>query len=241
MKIPRPNLEGREKILGIHTRRMFEARRITTPALDLASSGEVVADADAYECLISSLASITEGFTGAELAGLVRAGASYALERAVTALGGSDRDGGVKSADSMTEGKGWGAPECRVGTEDFGRGLADALRSKPPAEWTTSTFGGTSAGDDTPSARGDLAARIRAEASAALGEDIGPPDGRRAPKSVEAPGSRISAPGSQASPAAAVEALRSEMDIGGGLSAKVRVRATVRARVRARHPEMTYQ
>lgn len=69
---------------------------------------------DGYEALVSSLAAVTDGFTGAELAGLVRAAASYALERAVSG-------GGVW---------GNGARECRVTVEDFGRGLADVSRSK---------------------------------------------------------------------------------------------------------------
>lgn len=91
---------------------MNEAGRIDTPAADDATvSGD--GGGAGYEGLISSLAAVTDGFTGAELAGLVRAAASYALERAVS---GGDRTSA--------------AANCKVTAEDFGRGLADVNRSK---------------------------------------------------------------------------------------------------------------
>lgn len=87
---------------------MNEAGRIETSAAD-----DTTGRGTGYDGLISSLAAVTDGFTGAELAGLVRAAASYALERAVI---GGDR----ASA----------AAKCKVTVEDFGRGLADVNGSK---------------------------------------------------------------------------------------------------------------
>ena len=90
---------------------MSEANRIDTPA----TAGSTGSGRE-YDELVSSLAAVTNGFTGAELAGLVRAAASYALERAVR---GGDR---AKAAR-----------DCKVTAEDFGRGLADVTRSKTSA------------------------------------------------------------------------------------------------------------
>ncbi|CAN0468350.1 unnamed protein product, partial [Hapterophycus canaliculatus] len=90
--IPGPDASGREAILRIHTRRMHRAGRIETlrPDAEKENSAQDGRDGggggggdddDGYEALVSSLAAATDGFTGAELAGLVRAAASYALER----------------------------------------------------------------------------------------------------------------------------------------------------------------
>lgn len=134
VQIPGPDITGREAILRIHTQRMYEAGRIAMPPPDgpqkataAMPTAAVGADVDSYESLVSSLAYVTEGFTGAELAGLVRAAASYALERAVY---------GVENAgdDHTSERNLQGVEDCRVNAEDFGRGLADVLRSKPSSK-----------------------------------------------------------------------------------------------------------
>ncbi|CAM9420761.1 unnamed protein product, partial [Choristocarpus tenellus] len=123
LRIGGPDRGGREDILRIHTKRMYEASRLALPTPEggegdsrEGSDGSSVRDSlSPYDELMSSLAGVTPGFTGAELAGVVRAAASYALERAV--------------AGSDVEGSG----ECLVDAEDFGRGLADVMRSRPDA------------------------------------------------------------------------------------------------------------
>lgn len=67
VEIGLPNLHGRNQILAIHTKAMKESRRIEPEALS--KMGE--------------LAERTKNFSGAELAGLVRAATSYALTRCV--------------------------------------------------------------------------------------------------------------------------------------------------------------
>jgi vesicle-fusing ATPase len=91
-----PDLEGRLDILRIHTQRMFARGR-----LELAAEGD-----EGYAQFLRDVAGRTEGMSGADLAGITQAAASYALERAVERGG----DGG---------------PEDVVTADDFERGLAD--------------------------------------------------------------------------------------------------------------------
>jgi len=67
VEIGLPNLIGRNQILSIHTKAMRESRRIESEALDK----------------MGLLAEKTKNFSGAELAGLIRAATSYALTRCV--------------------------------------------------------------------------------------------------------------------------------------------------------------
>lgn len=192
---------------------MNEAGRIQTPPPDAQtppSNADVATtatdEAAGYDSLLSSLASVTEGFTGAELAGLVRAAASYALERAV---GGGSDNGAV-------------AAECRVTAEDFGRGLADVLRSKPSSDQPK----GSSTVEATTAKVLEWKARVGGAESTV---EEGGEEGREARLDGSADdGSRGVAasagdPGrSTRAAAAAVAATRSESDIGGSLSQKVK-------------------
>lgn len=192
---------------------MYEAGRIATPPADdkrVSPPPATVAnksDSDeGYKSLMSSLASVTDGFTGAELAGLVRAAASYALERAVggTGIGGGEMD------DS--EGEGRGAVGCRVSAEDFGRGLADVLRSKPSA-----------AGSTTRAAMsGVVGAASTASGAAATAADTVNGRAGSSGKTTEKADSAEAPAKSTAAAAAAVAAARLENDIDGSLSPQVR-------------------
>jgi SpoVK/Ycf46/Vps4 family AAA+-type ATPase len=85
LRVELPDLTGRRDILRIHTRRMKEAGGMSDEALSFIENlGE------------DGLPARTEHFTGAELAGLVRSAASFALARTVEA------DGSIK--DSSTAG-----------------------------------------------------------------------------------------------------------------------------------------
>ena len=67
--VPLPDTDGRTRILGIHSRQLRERGCLDARAAAALSSG--------------SLAQVTEGYSGADLAGLLRAAASYSLERYV--------------------------------------------------------------------------------------------------------------------------------------------------------------
>lgn len=67
-----PDLLGRRDILQIHTRKMREANGLSQKVVDLIE--------DAGDC---GIAARTEYFSGAELAGLVRSAASFALTRSL--------------------------------------------------------------------------------------------------------------------------------------------------------------
>lgn len=87
LRVELPDRQGRRDILRIHTRRMYEAGGISQEAHrlleDLSGNG---------------LPTRTEYFTGAELAGLVRSAASFALARTVDC----DEDGIVSVGDLET-------------------------------------------------------------------------------------------------------------------------------------------
>ena len=70
IRVPRPDAAGRAEILAIHLRRMCERGRL-----------EGVRDEAALQRLTLGLAEASDGLSGAELAGVVRAAASRALER----------------------------------------------------------------------------------------------------------------------------------------------------------------
>jgi vesicle-fusing ATPase len=90
LRVELPDLEGRRDILRIHTRKMKEAGGLSPEAVaaleDLGNDG---------------LSSRTEYFTGAELAGLVRSAASFALARTIEDEG--TENAGVISVGDLTQ------------------------------------------------------------------------------------------------------------------------------------------
>ena len=89
LRVELPGLSGRRDILRIHTRQMREAGGMSSAAVewmeDLSERG---------------LAATTEHFSGAELAGLVRSAASFALARTVES-DKNDEEAGVVSVDDL--------------------------------------------------------------------------------------------------------------------------------------------
>lgn len=67
VEIGLPDVKGRLQILGIHTRSMQQAKRITQDVLDR----------------LPEIAEKTKNYSGAEIEGLVKAASSYALTRCV--------------------------------------------------------------------------------------------------------------------------------------------------------------
>ncbi|KAG5189080.1 P-loop containing nucleoside triphosphate hydrolase protein [Tribonema minus] len=96
IEVAPPDCRGRAEILRIHCHQMWSADRMEIPKW---SEG-------GFTSFLTELAERTEGFSGAELAGVVRAAAAYALERAAMT--------GYKDAGSI-----------KVTLQDFERGLND--------------------------------------------------------------------------------------------------------------------
>lgn len=85
LRVELPDLLGRRDILRIHTRRMREAGGVSPSVVDLLEDvGE------------KGIAARSEHFTGAELAGLIRSAASFALARTIDS---EDEEGLVSVAD----------------------------------------------------------------------------------------------------------------------------------------------
>lgn len=202
VQIPGPDQAGREAILRIHTQRMYQANRIDIPSsppdtkppstASPSSDSDGRSRQDGYDSLVAALAATTNGFTGAELAGLVRAAASYALERAVS--GGVDEGGGNSNA-----------LECRVTAIDFDRGLADVTRSKLTAARPLTVTGAESL-DTQPSVLAEEG--VREEGGVSVADEWA--------KLREA-----KARSSSAAPAASVAAVRAASELGGSLSSQV--------------------
>ena len=87
LRIELPDRRGRRDILAIHTRSMREQNALGQDAIELLD------DVD------HGMGARTEHFSGAELAGLVRSAASFALARAVETGLGVGADGMVAAAD----------------------------------------------------------------------------------------------------------------------------------------------
>ena len=90
VEVPPPKtLEQRMSILQVHTRDMLAAGRLLVgdAPSDSAAGKLVVSDTQqqlpSYDVLLRKLAEACDGFSGASLAGVARAAASHALERAV--------------------------------------------------------------------------------------------------------------------------------------------------------------
>lgn len=88
LRVELPDLLGRRDILRIHTRQMRETGALTHDALDLL---EDVSPA--------GLAAQMEHYTGAEIAGVVRSAASFALARSALGEEEADSDGNVTAKD----------------------------------------------------------------------------------------------------------------------------------------------
>lgn len=88
LRIELPDRRGRRDILAIHTRSMREQNALGQDAIELLDDGGD-----------HGMGARTDHFSGAELAGLVRSAASFALARAVETGLGVGEDGMVAAAD----------------------------------------------------------------------------------------------------------------------------------------------
>lgn len=86
IEVPPPRTkEERMSILRVHTGQMFRSGRLIVSDAPAGSVAEchIAVSTPAYEQLLAEIAGLCDGFSGALIAGVVRAAASYALERSV--------------------------------------------------------------------------------------------------------------------------------------------------------------
>ena len=124
IEVPKPRtVASRISILKVHMNNMFEAGRLyvkdapadTAAARRLKIENE--ADIPMYEDLLDYIAVNCDGMSGASLAGVARAAASRALERAVSDFAGDTASNGYSIAD------------CLVTKSDLTSAIEDVLES----------------------------------------------------------------------------------------------------------------
>jgi len=127
IEVPKPKtVTQRFSILNVHLKNMYSAGRLLvcdspegTPASRKLNKGEEVI---AYNELVMNLAEKCDGMTGASLAGVVRAAASRALERAVYDFAGCVDEGKNDIDDRCS------IDECIVTELDFSSAVEDILQ-----------------------------------------------------------------------------------------------------------------
>ncbi|KAG7362908.1 cell division cycle protein 48 [Nitzschia inconspicua] len=133
IEIPPPRtVEQRVSILKVHTKHMFDAGRlqVSDPPPGTAAAHHLEEQSDeallSYDGLLQRLAVDCDGFSGAALAGVARAAASHALERAVDEFSDMLRDSqSIKeSGDSLSI-----MEHCLVTQDDFYDAITDIQNS----------------------------------------------------------------------------------------------------------------
>ena len=115
LRIELPDLEGRRDILRIHTRRMRDAGGLSQTAVDMIENLEE-----------DGVPARTEHFSGAELAGLIRSAASFALGRSLENDSDDDAaDNGVVDVKDLEQALGEVQPA-------FGRIHDEVLKARFP-------------------------------------------------------------------------------------------------------------
>ncbi len=127
IEVPKPRtVAQRVSILNVHMRNMYEAGRLfvrdapkgTAAARRLESNKDV----PSYEELLDTVAVECDGMSGASLAGVARAAASRALERAVC-----DFSSHFQNGESAAEG--YSISDCLVTQDDINSAIDDVLES----------------------------------------------------------------------------------------------------------------
>ena len=122
VEVPPPrNNEQRVSILKVHTRKMYDAGRLRLESSSSEGIGQDAGEAkqlpSSYEELLQFLAEKSDGFSGASLAGLARAAASHALERAVDNFASMD--------NQNVDGTSLLLRDCAVTLSDFDEAILD--------------------------------------------------------------------------------------------------------------------
>lgn len=135
IEVPPPRTkEQRASILKVHTHSMFDAGRLLVRDAPLGSPAALKSqhgggDVPTYEELLDDLAEDTEGFSGASLAGVARAAASHALERAVEEFTTHVMNDDVLPSSSSL------LTECLVTGADLISAVMDVRNSQGRTDW----------------------------------------------------------------------------------------------------------
>jgi len=128
LEIQAPDEAGRNEILGIHLRKLRDAGRLEDSTRD---------------ALASLVKDKTAGWSGAELAGLVRSATSFALQRALDAMQASEQPSASSRTDAIDDPSSAGpstvpdvesraaALDVRVTREDFMRAHREIEEARP--------------------------------------------------------------------------------------------------------------
>jgi len=127
IEVPKPKTVGaRISILNVHMNSMFKAGRLfvsDAPAGTVAAKRLEKGNSEvppSYDELLNFIAVKCDGFSGASLAGVARAAASHALERAVCDFSGHLADG---------DAEGYSISDCLVTKSDIEEAIEDVLES----------------------------------------------------------------------------------------------------------------
>jgi vesicle-fusing ATPase len=125
IEVPPPSTnQQRTSVFKVHTKHMHRAGRLQVADAPVGSAAYRHASETtvSYEDLLEHLSSTCEGFTAAAIAGVCRAAASRALERAVVEYAAR------KTGSLLTE--------CVVMTDDFEGAIKDVVESSGASDWT---------------------------------------------------------------------------------------------------------
>ena len=135
IEVPPPRTkEQRASILKVHTQSMYDAGRLLVrdapPGSPAALKSQQSGGNDpTYEELLGELARDTAGFSGASLAGVARAAASHALERAVEDFTAHVMNDEVLPSSSSL------LTDCLVTCEDLTSAVRDVRNSQGRTDW----------------------------------------------------------------------------------------------------------
>lgn len=131
IEVPKPKtVSQRVSILKVHTSLMFKSGRlyVRDAPSGTAASKRLQKNLDkeiiAYDELLNKIAMRCDGMSGASLAGVCRAAASRALERAVF-----DFAGHIGEKNEEEEAEGYSIEDCLVTEQDFDAAIEDVLES----------------------------------------------------------------------------------------------------------------
>jgi len=170
------SIAQRVSILKVHTKHMFAAGRLQvndpppgSPAARLLLvEGEKKEEKPSiltYEQLAQKLAIASEGFSGAAIAGVARAAASRALERAVSTSQQDDENDTNGSDDNDNDGTPPAPPssmmDCLVTQEDFDNAINDIRESMGTHDDHTEEDSSSSSDDNNLSTRSSSSSSSR--------------------------------------------------------------------------------
>jgi len=143
IEVPKPRtVEQRVSILKVHTESMVKNGRVlvkdapegTAASKRLQKTGNE--GIPTYDELLDILAVECDGMSGASLAGVSRAAASRALERAVTDFAGHIANELPSMIDDMASTEGNSISDCLVTQDDFEKAVEDVFDSAKGGDYT---------------------------------------------------------------------------------------------------------